>query len=99
MIKKLNKSKKLLGILCAISLIGCMFVIGVSATDTAVTEPNLVTSATTVFDAVHTQVNFTNILGVLGVALGACASLYMLWWAARKVVSLIKKGSKGKLSV
>lgn len=97
---KSSKLKKVLAIIGCVMIVGCIFAVSVSATgeSTAVTEPDLVDSATTIFDAVHAQINFTNILSVLGIAIGACASLYMLWWAVRKVVKLIKEGTKGKLS-
>ena len=95
------KLKKALSIVFAVVVCASFMLVGCFAVDSsnaAVTEPDLVDSATSVFDAVHEQLNFTNILAVLGIAIGAGAALFMLWWAVRKVVSMIKSGMKGKLN-
>lgn len=98
--KKLSSSKfkKILAIAGIVMIIGCMFCTGAFAEPVAgVSEPTYQEAAKEVFDSVHSVVNFNNILSIIGVALTAEATLFLLWWGIRKVIKLIKSGLNGKL--
>lgn len=100
--KKLSSSKfkKILAIAGIVMIIGCMFCTGAfadPATPVAVSEPTYQEAAKEVFDSVHGVVNFNNILSIIGVALTAEATLFLLWWGIRKVIKLVKSGLNGKL--
>lgn len=94
------KVKRILAFCACIVILGSMCCTGVFAADpVSVSEPSYAEAAKQVFDSVHGVLNFQNILAILGVALGACATLFLLWWGIRKVVKLIKNGLNGKLKV
>lgn len=82
----------------------CMLVVGscvcVGAFAGDVTDPTPVDAAKQVFDTMHESLNFTTILGVVAVALGASVAVFLGWWAIRKVSRMIMNAfSKGKVSV
>ena len=92
------KAKKLFAVCMCLVVFGCIFVIGCFATDsTTVTEPGYADAAEEVYESVHAVINFTNILAIIGVAIGGEATLFLLWWGIRKVIRLIKNGLNGKL--
>lgn len=92
------KVKKVMGITMAIMCLASCFIVGCSATD--VTEPTPVSAATTVFQTLHESLNFTTILSVIGVALGAGVGIFLGWWAIRKVLRVVMSAfKKGKISV
>lgn len=98
--KKLSSSKfkKILAICGVVMIIGCIFCTGAFAEPAAaVSEPTYQEAAKEVFDSVHSVVNFNNILAIIGVALTAEATLFLLWWGIRKVIKLVKSGLNGKL--
>ena len=99
--KKLSSSrfKRILAICGVVMIIGCMFCTGAFAEPAAaaVSEPTYQEAAKEVFDSVHSVVNFNNILSIIGVALTAEATLFLLWWGIRKVIKLVKSGLNGKL--
>ena len=100
MLKKLNMSpaaKRVLVVTACLCVCMCMMMCIASAVDTPVSEPTYAEAATTVFSAVHNVINFNNILAIIGVALGAEATLFMLWWGIRKVIRLVNNGLHGKL--
>ena len=100
MLKKLNMSpavKRVLVVSACLCVCMCMMMCFASAVDTPVSEPTYQEAATTVFSAVHNVINFNNILAIIGVALGAEATLFMLWWGIRKVIRLVNNGLHGKL--
>ena len=101
MLKKLNMSpavKRVLVVSACLCVCMCMMLCFASAVDTTeVSEPTYASAAETVFDSVHAVINFNNILAIIGVALGAEATLFMLWWGIRKVIRLVNNGLHGKL--
>lgn len=42
---------------------------------------------------------FGNVVKILGIVIGGCALMYILWWGLRKIVKMVKNGLKGRLSV
>lgn len=68
--------------------------------DTSTVATNVVEAVQTVVDAGTSSFNFETIAGILGVAIGAAAGLFLLWWGARKGLRMLKNAfSKGKLSI
>lgn len=65
------------------------------------TDPtNVADAVKTVVDAGTSAFNFGTIAQILGVAIGAAAGLFLLWWGARKGLRMLKNAfSKGKLSI
>ena len=98
MLKKLSpRSRKILAISFCVIVLGCIFC--VSAFATAVSEPDFDDAAQTVYDTLHTTINFNNILAIIGVALGGSVTIFLLWWAIRKIVRMVKGALNGKLKV
>ena len=57
-------------------------------------------AATEVFNSLITSLNFETVLSVIGVGLGAAVSIFLGWWAIRKVSGMVFKAfRKGKVSV
>lgn len=57
-------------------------------------------AAQQIFGFMSKQLNFTTILSVLGVVIGAALAMVLGWWAIRKISrALMKAFTKGKLSV
>ena len=84
-----NPKVKKFGALFMCMMICCsMFCVSAFAAD-AVTEPTPSEAATQVFETIHAQLNFTTILSVIAVALSAALSIYLGWWAIRKVSRMV----------
>ena len=84
-----NPKVKKFGALLMCMMICCsMFCVSAFAAD-AVTEPTPSEAATQVFETIHAQLNFTTILSVIAVALSAALSIYLGWWAIRKVSRMV----------
>lgn len=81
------KVKKFGARLMCIMICCCMFCLSAFAAD--VTEPTPSEAATQVFETIHAQLNFTTILSVIAVALSAALSIYLGWWAIRKVSRMV----------
>lgn len=80
------------------ALFGSCLMLSASAVDTS--DPTPVEAAQQVFSTMHESLNFTTILGVIAVALGAAVAVFLGWWAIRKVTRMIMNAfSKGKVSV
>lgn len=57
-------------------------------------------AAQQVFDQISQQINFTNILAIIGVALMAALGIVLGWWAIRKVYRMVMSAfTKGKASL
>ena len=100
--KKLLKYKKLIGIICAVAILGCTSVVAF-ATDpepSPDTVSTITTGITTMYNSVASNFSFTNIVSFLGVAIGGCALLALAWFGLRKVISMIQTAlKKGKVRV
>ena len=86
-----NPKVKKFGALLMCMMICCsMFVVCAFAADgVATTEPTPSEAASQVFNTIHEQLNFTTILSVIAVALSAALSIYLGWWAIRKVSRMV----------
>ena len=83
-----NPKVKKVGAL-VMSLMMCCVMLVPMASAADVSEPTPSEAATQVFDAIHAQLNFTTILSVISVALGAALTIYLGWWAIRKVSRMV----------
>ena len=92
------KLKKAVMISSCMALMACMMIPFASAAD--VSEPTPAEAATQIFESIHAELNFTTILSVLAVAVGAALSIFLGWWAIRKVTRMVMSAfSKGKISI
>ena len=96
MFKKLQNvanSKKLkkFGAIFMVAMMCCVMLVPMASAvnGTATSEPTPAEAATQVFNAIHAQLNFTVILEVIAVALGAALSIYLGWWAIRKISRMV----------
>lgn len=95
-----SKAKKLLAVamaICVMSLsaVTCFAVDGESVTDISPDQ-----AATQVFGMMAEQLNFTTILAVLGVVIGAALAMVLGWWAIRKIAGALMKAFKsGKFKI
>lgn len=93
------KLKKAVMISSCMALMACVMIPFASAAD-ATSEPTPAEAATQIFSAIHAELNFTTILSVLAVAVGAALSIFLGWWAIRKVTRMVMSAfSKGKISI
>ena len=68
--------------------------------DSSTVATNVVEAVKTVVDSGTSSFNFETIAAILGVAIGAAAGLFLLWWGFRKGLRMLKNAfSKGKLSI
>ena len=68
--------------------------------DSSTVATNVVEAVKTGVDSGTSAFNFETIASILGVAIGAAAGLFLLWWGARKGLRMLKNAfSKGKLSI
>lgn len=53
-----------------------------------------------VIDALTAQISVSTVVGVLGIAVGACVGLAFMWWGVRKATGMLMAAfKKGKVSV
>ena len=75
----------------AISMVACF-------ADGAGTEA--VSAVQSVFTDVTGTINISNIVSILGIVVGACVGLVLMWFGIRKVIKIIMGAfRKGKISV
>lgn len=100
MLQKMKNAKWFKFALMCLSmlLVGSCFCLSAFAADTS--EPTPAEAAQQVFESMHSQLNFTTILSIVAVALGAALAIFLGWWAIRKVSKMVMNAfSKGKVSV
>lgn len=99
--EKLKSSKA--GKLIAVSAVAVMSVVTNVVTAFAAEPVSDVApqeAAQQVFGFMSQQLNFTTILSVLGVVIGAALAMVLGWWAIRKISrALMKAFTKGKMSI
>lgn len=77
----------------AISMVAC-FADGASAGTDAIS------AVQTVFTNVTGTINISNVVAILGIVVGACVGLVLMWFGIRKVIKIIMGAfKKGKISV
>lgn len=84
-----NPKVKKFGALLMCMMICCSMFVVMAAAEGTVTEPSPAEAATQVFNTIYEQLNFTTILSVIAVALSAALSIYLGWWAIRKVSRMV----------
>ena len=100
--KAVNKRlfKRVGSLLCAfailaISMVAC-FADGAAASGGA----DAVSAVQTVFTNVTGTINISNVVAILGIVVGACVGLVLMWFGIRKVIKIIMGAfRKGKISV
>lgn len=98
---KLQKNPKLKKLMAGtFAVVMCMTMLAPAAFAEDVTQMSPDAAATEVFGMLTQQINFTTILSVIGVALGAALAIFLGWWAIRKVSGMVLNAfKKGKVSV
>lgn len=87
-LQKNPKAKKLL--MGTFAVVMCMTMLAPAAfAEGEVTQMAPDAAATQVFGMLTEQLNFSTILSVIGVALGAALGIYLSWWAVRKVSKMV----------
>ncbi len=95
-----KKAKKLLAVAMAICVMSLSAVTCFAAEGEAVTDISPEAAATQVFGFLAEQLNFTTILSVLGVVIGASLAMVLGWWAIRKIKnSLLGAFESGTLNI
>lgn len=93
------KAKKVVITCAIISVIMSMCAV-MSFADPANTDISEVTTGiTSIFSNLTSTFNFTTIISILGIAIGAAALLYLAWWGLRKIVRMMTSALKGRLNV
>lgn len=77
----------------AISMVACF-------ADGASSGTEAVSAVQSVFTDVTGTINIGNIVSILGIVVGACVGLVLMWFGIRKVIKIIMGAfRKGKISV
>ena len=84
-----NPKVKKVGALVMSLMMCCVMLVPMASAAETTSEPTPSEAATQVFEAIHSQLNFTTILSVISVALGAALTIYLGWWAIRKVSRMV----------
>ena len=89
--------KKLLAVAGILSMMACL---GVGMACSAEEPADIVTGVQSVTDAVTGQFSISTIASIVGIVLAGCVGLFLFWWGARKVISMIMSAfKKGKISL
>ncbi len=93
-----SKVRKALMLCMCMALAMCMMVPACFAAEVADVAPE--EAASQIFGFMAQQLNFTTILAVLGVVIGAALAMVLGWWAIRKISTALMGAFKGgKLKV
>lgn len=98
--KAVNKRliKRVGSLLCAFAILAISMVACFADTPSAGTEA--VNAVQTVFTNVTGTINISNVVAILGIVVGACVGLVLMWFGIRKVIKIIMGAfRKGKISV
>lgn len=92
--------KKIFALSMCLVFGSAMMIPFVSATGEGLTDVAPSEAASQVFGFMRQQLNFTTILSVLGVVIGAALAMVLGWWAIRKIAKALMSAFKGgRLSV
>lgn len=95
-----SKAKKILAVVFALCIMAISCVTCFAADGETVTDISPDSAAKQVFGMMAEQLNFTTILAVLGVVIGAALAMVLGWWAIRKIAGALMKAFKsGKLKI
>lgn len=98
-IKQSGFVRKVAAVSTALSAAGAGVVTSFAAEGDVSDVSSITTGVKSVFSAVSGTFSFTNIIAMIGIAIGAAALLVFGWFGLRKVISMIKGALRGKLRV
>lgn len=98
-IKQSGFVRKVAAVSTALSAAGAGVVTSFAAEGDVSDVSSITTGVKSVFSTVSGTFSFTNIIAMIGIAIGAAALLVLGWFGLRKVISMIKGALRGKLRV
>lgn len=98
-IKQSGFVRKVAAVSTALSAAGAGVVTSFAAEVDTSDVSSITTGVKSVFSTVSGTFSFTNIIAMIGIAIGAAALLVLGWFGLRKVISMIKGALRGKLRV
>lgn len=98
-IKQSGFVRKVAAVSTALSAAGAGVVTSFAAEGDVSDVSSITTGVKSVFTTVSGTFSFTNIIAMIGIAIGAAALLVLGWFGLRKVISMIKGALRGKLRV
>lgn len=98
-IKQSGFVRKVAAVSTALSAAGAGVVTSFAAEGGTSDVSSITTGVKSVFSTVSGTFSFTNIIAMIGIAIGAAALLVLGWFGLRKVISMIKGALRGKLRV
>lgn len=98
-IKQSGFVRKVAAVSTALSAAGAGVVTSFAAEGDVSDVSSITTGVKSVFSTVSGTFSFTNIIAMIGIAIGAAALLVLGWFGLRKVISMIKSALRGKLRV
>lgn len=98
-IKQSGFVRKVAAVSTALSAAGAGVVTSFAAEGDVSDVSSITTGVKSVFSTVSGTFSFTNIISMIGIAIGAAALLVLGWFGLRKVISMIKGALRGKLRV
>lgn len=100
--KAVNKRllKRVGSLLCAFAILAISMVACFADTPSGGSGAEAVSAVQTVFTNVTGTINISNVVAILGIVVGACVGLVLMWFGIRKVIKIIMGAfRKGKISV
>lgn len=100
--KAVNKRliKRVGSLLCAFAILAISMVACFADPASGSTGTEAVSAVQTVFSNVTGTINISNVVSILGIVVGACVGLVLMWFGIRKVIKIIMGAfRKGKISV
>ena len=89
--------KKIAGALASVSVLA-LGSVPVFAETTGASVTNVETEMQTFMSTLTELVSFSDVISIVGIGLSACFGIYLAWWGARKLFSMLKKAiSRGKI--
>lgn len=98
-IKQSGFVRKVAAVSTALSAAGAGVVTSFATEGDVSDVSSITTGVKSVFTTVSGTFSFTNIIAMIGIAIGAAALLVLGWFGLRKVISMIKGALRGKLRV
>lgn len=100
--KAVNKRliKRVGSLLCAFAILAISMVACFADPVSGGSGTEAVSAVQTVFTNVTGTINISNVVAILGIVVGACVGLVLMWFGIRKVIKIIMGAfRKGKISV
>lgn len=100
--KAVNKRllKRVGSLFCAFAILAISMVACFADPASGGSGTEAVSAVQTVFTNVTGTINISNVVAILGIVVGACVGLVLMWFGIRKVIKIIMGAfRKGKISV